>query len=155
MKDAGEPFRDTLPFALHRLVVRSVAQATDDFAAMGLTVSEARVMIVTLRHEPMRVSALAAGTAIELSTLSHMLGRLERNALVKRERDTSDSRSVTVTLTPRGRTIAKRARTAAANHQEIMLAGLAPAQIHTLRDLLRHVYANVEATTGGSGGSVL
>jgi DNA-binding MarR family transcriptional regulator len=155
VKSGDEAFRDTLPFALHRLAARSVAQATSDFAAMGLTVSEARVMIVTLQHEPIRVSAVAAGTAIELSTLSHMLGRLERDKLVKRTRDANDSRSVAVTLTPRGRQIAKKAQAASYDHQEIMLAGLTPDQIATLRALLRHVYDNVDATATGSGSAVL
>jgi len=147
MHEGEEEFRDTLPFALHRLVVRLVAQATADFSAMGLTVSEARVMIVTLQHEPIRVSAIAANAAIELSTLSHMLGRLERERLVKRSRDAGDSRSVSVTLTQRGRRIAAKAQASSRDHQEVMLAGFTAEQIQTLRGLLREVYRNVDAST--------
>ncbi len=105
-------------------------------------------MVVTLQLEPVRVSAIAVNTAIELSTLSHMLGRLERDGLLERVRAKDDSRSVCVTLTPRGRTVALRARSAMRDHQEIMIDGLDDEAVATLRELLRRVYENVDAAAG-------
>jgi MarR family transcriptional regulator, organic hydroperoxide resistance regulator len=138
-------FRDTLPFAVHRLAARAVAIATDDFAALGLTVSEARVVLVTLQHGPLRVSLIAEYTALELSTLSHMLGRLEKARILTRKRIANDARSVEVTLTARGRRLAQRAEKQMMIHQEQMLDGFTAAEIATFRRLIAQTYERIAA----------
>jgi DNA-binding MarR family transcriptional regulator len=143
--DGPADFRDTIPFAVHRLAARAVAIAADDFAALGLTVSEARVVLVTLQHGPIRVGTIAEYTSLELSTLSHMLGRLERDGLLSRTRVRNDARSVDVALTARGRTIAQRAERQMMLHQEQMVAGFSAADLRTFRRLLRRSFERVTA----------
>jgi DNA-binding MarR family transcriptional regulator len=138
-------FRDTIPFAVHRLAARAVAIATDDFAALGLTVSEARVVLVTLQHGPIRVGSIAEYTSLELSTLSHMLGRLERAGILTRTRVPRDARSVDVALTARGKRVAQRAEQQMMLHQEQMIAGFSAADARTFRRLLRRSFDLVTA----------
>jgi DNA-binding MarR family transcriptional regulator len=110
-----------------------------------LTVSEARVVLVTHQHGPIRVGAIAAFTSLELSTLSHMLGRLERAAILKRKRVLGDARSVDVVLTAHGRKLALRAEKLMMLHQEQMLDGFSAADIRTFRRLLQRSYERVAA----------
>lgn len=57
-------------------------------------------------------------------TLSVRLGRLERARLIEREPDPENRRSVTVTITARGRTLVQAARPAYAQRVQRLLAGL-------------------------------
>jgi len=57
-------------------------------------------------------------------TLSVRLGRLERARLITREPDPENRRSVTVTLTDRGREFVQRARPAYAERAQRLIAGL-------------------------------
>jgi DNA-binding MarR family transcriptional regulator len=151
----GDDFRDTIPFAVHRLAARAVAKATDDFAALGLTVAEARVVLVTLQHGPIRVSLIAEYTSLGLSTLSHMLGRLERAGLVRRKRVPDDARSVDVLVTAKGRGIAQRAEVLMMHHQDEYVDGFTPAEIETFRRYLQRSYERMGAITGGKTAATL
>ncbi|HEY5189102.1 MAG TPA: MarR family transcriptional regulator [Solirubrobacteraceae bacterium] len=57
-------------------------------------------------------------------TLSVRLGRLERARMIEREPDPENRRSVTVTLTERGRTLVQAARPAYAERAQRLIAGL-------------------------------
>ena len=148
--DVPDDFRETIPFAVHRLAARAVAKATDDFAELGLTVAEARVVLVTLQHGPIRVGLIAEYTSLGFSTLSHMLGRLERAGLLRRKRVAGDARSVDVVLTAKGRTIAQRAEILMMRHQEEYVDGFSPAEIELFRRLLRRSYERIVAITNGT-----
>jgi DNA-binding MarR family transcriptional regulator len=67
-------------------------------------------------------------------TVSVRLGRLERVRMIEREPDPDNRRSVTVTLTERGRKLAQAARPAYQERAERLVAGLpdAPALAHGL-----------------------
>jgi DNA-binding MarR family transcriptional regulator len=143
----SDDFRETIPFAVHRLAARAVAKATDDFAELGLTVSEARVVLVTLQHGPIRVSLVAEYTSLGLSTLSHMLGRLERAGVIARKRVLNDARSVDVELTAKGREIAHGAETLMMRHQEELLDGFSAADMELFRGFLQRSYESIAAIT--------
>ena len=70
-------------------------------------------------------------------TLSVRLGRLERAHLIEREPDPENRRSVTVTLTERGRELVLAARPAYAERAERLLAGLPEAAAEPLAEQLR------------------
>jgi DNA-binding MarR family transcriptional regulator len=74
-----------------------------------------------------------------------MLGRLERDGILSRTRVRNDARSVNVTLTARGRTIAQRAEKQMMLHQEQMVAGFSEADLRTFRSLLLRSYERVTA----------
>jgi DNA-binding MarR family transcriptional regulator len=142
-----DDFRETIPFAVHRLAARAVAKATDDFAELGLTVSEARVVLVTLQHGPIRVSLVAEYTSLGLSTLSHMLGRLERAGIIARKRVLNDARSVDVALTAKGRIIAETAETLMMRHQDEYLDGFSATEIAQFRRFLQRSYESIASIT--------
>jgi MarR family transcriptional regulator, organic hydroperoxide resistance regulator len=76
---------------------------------MGLTHPQYLVMLALWEEAPLRVSAIAERLSLEPATLSPLLKRLEASGLVRRERDPRDERAVSVSLTPAGRRMRRRA----------------------------------------------
>jgi DNA-binding MarR family transcriptional regulator len=71
-------------------------------------------------------------------TLSVRLGRLERARMIEREPDPENRRSVTVTITDRGRKLARAARPAYAERAEHLIAGLPEGAAGPLAEHLNH-----------------
>ncbi len=141
-------FRQSVPFTMHRVTALTVAGATGEFARYGINVQGARVMVVVLQNPAIRSGEIAAITCIETSTLSHMLRRFARDGLITRTRPPDDHRSVVVTLTPRGRTVATRVHDIVKSHQRTMLKGIPAGDIAVFRRVLARMAANVEAAAG-------
>jgi DNA-binding MarR family transcriptional regulator len=75
---------------------------------------------------PQRITALAASEAVAQPTMTTLVGRLERDGLVRRESDPADARAVLVTLTPEGLMRLTRIREARAAAIEARLEELDP-----------------------------
>ena len=75
---------------------------------------------------PRRITALAASEAVAQPTMTTLVGRLERDGLVRRESDPADARAVLVTLTPEGLMRLTRIREARAAAIEARLEELDP-----------------------------
>jgi DNA-binding MarR family transcriptional regulator len=94
-------------------------------------------VLATLRDTgPRRITALAASEAIAQPSATTLVARLERDGLVRRERDPDDARAVRVHLTAEGRErlTAMRAQRAAA--VDARLAALTPEERATLASAL-------------------
>lgn len=68
-------------------------------AGLELTAAEARTLMHTARHAPVRQTILAEHMGVEAMTVSGYLDRLERAGLVMRCADPSDRRAKLVELT--------------------------------------------------------
>ena len=140
-----------VPFLLYRVMAKGIRRATADYANMNLTIQEARLLIALARHRTMRVGALANLTCIEPSALSHMLRKLSRRNLVKRDRVHDDNRSVDVRLTVEGARIARACQALSKRHEEAMLNGFSKPEQQEVRTLLNRMYENVaEWADGGT-----
>jgi DNA-binding MarR family transcriptional regulator len=94
-------------------------------------------VLATLRDTgPRRITALAATEAIAQPSATTLVGRLERDGLVRREPDPDDASAVRVHLTAEGRErlTAMRAQRAAA--VDARLAALTPEERATLESAL-------------------
>lgn len=69
---------------------------------VGLTYPQYLAMLVLWERGPQTVKGLADRLALDSSTLTPLLKRLEAAGLVQRERDSRDERVVRVSLTPAG-----------------------------------------------------
>jgi DNA-binding MarR family transcriptional regulator len=145
MAARSTPFRQTVPFTMHRVTALTVANATAEFAHYGVNIQGARVLVVVRQNPGIRIGDVAEITCIEPSTLSHMLRRFERDALMTRRRPPDDHRAVILTLTPRGRKVAERVHEIVNNHQRTMLAGISKRDIAVLRRALARMAANAQA----------
>lgn len=108
---------------------------------LGLTYPQYLVLNVLWRQDGQSVGAVAETLALESSTLTPMLKRLEAGGLVTRARNPQSERQVLLTLTPAGRAMQSRAGCLAqalleASGQSPEALGELNADIRHLRDSL-------------------
>ena len=79
-----------------------------EFLSLDVTMQQAKALRIIQRTPGIRMSALAAGLGVGLSTVSGNVDRLAEMDLVVRHDDPADRRQVAVTLTERGREVMDR-----------------------------------------------
>lgn len=135
--------RSYLPYLLNRVGFAVTDAFSETLAGDDLTVPMWRVLAVLLYHGPQRIGDLADLTSIETSTLSRLLGTMQRRKLVTRKRARNDARVVMVSLTERGRDLTERLVPAATDLETNLLGDLDADEIATLKRTLDKLYANV------------
>ncbi len=112
---------------------------------LGIGVAHMPVLSLLAGGRRMAQRDLAALTHIEQPTMAQLLNRMAAAGLVRREADPADGRSQLVSLTARA--VAKMPAVGAvlAEGNRRLTAGLSAADVATLRRLLGHVIANLEA----------
>ena len=83
--------------ALVGIAARSILASPID-----ITVSQQRFLVLLATEGPLSLSQIAAALDIDLSGVSRICDRLQRNFLVKRERDEADRRVIMVSITYAG-----------------------------------------------------
>ena len=134
---------ESVPTLMHILVAAVAGRAAAEFRPHGLNVQGARVMRVLLNHPGIRPGALSERTAVDNSTLSHMLRRLEQAGLLVRERAADDERSVSLHLTRQGRTVAGFCQESSRRHEANLLRPLSAEEAAQLRRLLLRLKAGI------------
>lgn len=111
-----------------------------------------RDLLSTLRRAgpPYRLtpSEISRMTLVSAGAISQRLTRAEAQGLVRRRKDRSDGRSVTVELTPEGHAAIEQTVDDLLHHEESLLTGLTATQRDQLADLLRLLLADLTARIG-------
>lgn len=94
-------FRDCLCFALGRASRRLARVYREKLAPLGLTQPQFFLLIALYEEDGLPISALAEKVALDKSTLTGLLDRLERDDLIRRVPDPGDRRALRVHLRPR------------------------------------------------------
>ena len=134
---------DTLPFLIHRIAARVADSVNKEFGVIGVNIYAARVLILLKLDDDRTVGDLAEHAALDQTTLSHILRRLQRQGLVTRTRQEHDNRSVLVSLTDEGKRIAAVCWESAQAHDALLREGLSAADVAELKRMLRRMYENV------------
>ena len=114
-KEAAEPMamtqalEDEIVTALRRIVRAIDLHSRRMVESCGLTGPQLAVLRAAARPSGSSVGALAREVSLGQPTVSGILDRLEVQELVRRERSTTDRRSVFVSVTPKGVQVLKRA----------------------------------------------
>jgi DNA-binding MarR family transcriptional regulator len=96
-------------FAVHS-AAHAFAQAYKPLLApLGLTYPQYLVMLLLWEKDDRSVSELGAPLFLDSGTLTPLLKRLHAQGLIDRRQDTQDERVTRVTLTAKGRALAKKA----------------------------------------------
>ncbi len=134
-----------LPYLINRTGVELAAAFSREIAPHGVTLQMWRVLAALQHRDDLRISDLADLTSIEISTLSRLVGKMERQGMVTRRRGPeSDGRVVAVALTPVGRATARAIVPVARRYEETALAGFTPEEAAALKRMLIRVYANLD-----------
>lgn len=132
-----------LTFLLHRLVSALIDAASPEFRDLGLSIPAARTIVSLLESGgAATVGSLAETTCIDLSTMSHILRRLESQEFVRRQRQDDDNRVVVAVLTAQGRTVAETCRAASLRHEAALVHGMSEAEVAQFKTILERSYEN-------------
>jgi hypothetical protein len=70
---------------------------------------------------------------------------MQRKQLIVRRRSGLDRRALSLTLTERGQELTERIVPYARHYEDVAMRGLSPANVRRLKQLLNHVFVNLEA----------
>jgi DNA-binding MarR family transcriptional regulator len=135
-----------LPYLINRAGVSLAMRFSTALRKAGVTLQDWRVLAALREHDGQRLTELALRTSIEVSTLSRLVGGLEANGLVSRNRDSGDARAIAIRLTPAGEKMTVMLTPSAAQLEHLAVAGLSEADIAQLKDLLHRIYGNLAAS---------
>jgi MarR family transcriptional regulator, organic hydroperoxide resistance regulator len=145
MTDDGLALEKQVCFALYS-ATRAVTQLYRPVLdALGLTYPQYLVMLVLWERGASTVKQLGQALDLDSGTLSPLLKRLESHGYVRRERSTSDERSVLIHLTDAG--AALRARASSVPHRIAGATGLEYVELEALRQNLARLTEVVSAQT--------
>lgn len=91
------------------------------------------------------IKEIAARTQLANSTLSGMLGRMERTGLIERFRDRQDGRLVRVRLTPQARELEPKCREILTHLSDLIEGGLGERQVVPARRILQALTQSLRA----------
>ena len=130
-------FTDTyLLYLLAQASSRASAGFHAQLAAMGIAVSTWRILATLYPDAPAGISELAASCLTKQPTMTRQIDRLVKAELVSRHMIRGDRRRVQIRLTEQGRGLAARLTALASTHEAKILAGLAPAAIAQVKQVL-------------------
>jgi DNA-binding MarR family transcriptional regulator len=121
-------------------MVKSLAR---DLKHYGLDIQTWRILGAVLSHAECRFGELARTTSMEISTLSRIVSRMQRDGLLRCRPLESDSRTFLASLTPKGRALALRVLPSAYAAEAAMVEGLTPADITAFTRTLHRMYENL------------
>lgn len=137
-------FSTSLPYLLAQLGMRMGELFSRELARDGLTLPMYRVLAALAEQgTPQRLGELAALTSVEASTLSRLLGAMQRMGLVTRERPETNQRSLAVDLAPRGIDLAARLIPRAAHYEAVATGDLSKQEAAALKAMLQRVDVNL------------
>lgn len=116
------------------LAVRSHLDAI--VAAAGITALQYTALTVLDHHDGLSLAQLARNSFVTPQSVADLVANLERNGLVRRDRNPRNRRELIVSLTPRGRTLLAAHAHAVQALEETMTSGLSPQQINAFRSSL-------------------
>lgn len=96
------------------------------------------------RGEPVPQRDVVAHLRVKPSTANGILDRMEEKGLIRRTADPADQRQKRVEATEKGRELKDLAEDAFQDAEDMMLRGLKPEELDTLRELLCRIIENLE-----------
>jgi MarR family transcriptional regulator, lower aerobic nicotinate degradation pathway regulator len=133
------------PGALLMIAARTgQALAGKRLAPMGLNVRLCGVLNL-LGEGPISQHELGNQLGIDRTTIVELIDQLESQGVVERRRNAADRRSYALSLTPKGRTIQKRASRAFDSAADEFFNALKPAERLQLQDMLQRLIGAADA----------
>ena len=116
---------------------------------LGLTYPQYLVLLALWERDRMRVKEIGAQLYLDSGTLTPLLKRLEASGYVRRMRDPTDERQVTIMLTPAGQALERKAESIPAD-----LACMMQSEAREIEDLIERL-GRLRATLQGACGEAL
>jgi DNA-binding MarR family transcriptional regulator len=102
------------------------------------------VLFALWQHDNVTMSNLAARTGLALSSLTRLVGEMERAKLVTRNRCAQDGRAMRTQLTPLGHSLESMADQVVTRLREVVETGMSKADVKTIKDGLTTMIENMD-----------
>jgi MarR family transcriptional regulator, transcriptional regulator for hemolysin len=114
------------------------------FQALGLTIAQMPVLYALKDGAALTQKELASLAQIEQPTMAQLLGRMERDGLIRRKPNPDDKRSSLIALSPLALKKLPKAKAVLLEGSSIALRGFTEREIATLSRLLLRVVDNLD-----------
>ncbi|CAN0480681.1 unnamed protein product [Laminaria digitata] len=132
-----------LPYLVHR-VGSNVADGFDEgFAEAGVTLPEWRALSILYEYGPQTMGDIARRTNINASTMTRLVGQMEKRNLVKRERPVSNQRTVFVRILSEGREKVEFLIPKVLEYEKNLSACFSEAELQTFKTLLAKFFQSL------------
>jgi len=111
--------------------------------SVGMDIPRWRALMVLRECNPSSVSEIAERTVIQLSTVTRVVQRLEKQGLVRLASRKTDGRKTDVSLTENGKAAVERVRECASRIYRLAFHDFTADEIETLNALLRRAFDNL------------
>ena len=129
----------------HQIGGRVFARMLKEEGGVAINPAQGRILFALWKAGDMSVSALSKETALEPSTLTSMLDRLEAAGLLRRAPSPEDRRVVVIERTDANRALEELYLQASERMTELFYAGMAAPEVAAFERSLRKVVANLTA----------
>ena len=138
------PLNDRISFLMHRIEAKLEMICNPYFRNYDVALHNSRMLVILAEMGSACVGDLVTQMVLPQSTISHQLRELEKRKLIRRSPGLNDSRSVMVTLTPKGGRVASRCNALSRDVYDTMVDGLSSHELEQLRGQLRDMYRRLE-----------
>ncbi|MDH4274305.1 MAG: MarR family winged helix-turn-helix transcriptional regulator [Gammaproteobacteria bacterium] len=109
----------------------------------GIPIGQWPFLLALWEEEGISQTLLSRKVGVDAATTVRTLDRMERDALVKRERDANDRRQINIFLTTRGRELRVKLIPHAVAVNQLATQSFHQDEIRTLHDLLKRIISNI------------
>jgi len=127
-------------FLLARLIAWADPSRLEEWAELGLTITQIRILFLLRRLQGPTARQLAQELEVSPSTLTRIMDRLEKHGLVRRVTDCQDRRQVRHLLTPKGQRMLSRLEQTGRARFGQLLSRLSPQELAQVVEALRILY---------------
>ena len=145
-----DPWERNIDWQLMIAFAHSNRAITHLTRAAGLTPGQPKILQYLTTHNGCTQKEIGEGCALDKSTITSLLSRMEADGLIVRRVRTDNRREACVLLTERGAALSHTTADNAAQVDEIALAGLSPEERAQLSDLMARVIRNLKAMGGAA-----
>lgn len=136
---------NSFPYLLTRAGVRMGELFSAELAQIGMTLPMYRVLAALWEKDGQKLSELAVVIGLELSTLSRLIGEMQRRDLVSRRRKIGDDRSLLLSLTEAGRAQVGSLIPRAQHYEALAVRGFSAEEIATMKAAFGRILGNLSA----------
>ena len=133
-----------LHFLLLRAFHHSNRLITQQIAVLGLYPGQPKILEYLLEHDGCIARDICRDCVLDKSTMTNLLGRMERQGLIVREENGQDKRASFLRLTDEGRALAEQAKEIFRQTDARAARNLSPEEQSQLVRLLKTVTQNLE-----------
>lgn len=141
-----------LPYLVHRVGSHLAEGFEEGFAEAGVSLPEWRALSILYEFGPQTMGEIARRTSINASTMTRLVGQMEKRDLVKRERPVGNQRTVFVRILDDGREKVEYLIPRVIDYEKGLSACFSKTELETFKVLLTKFFHSLTTDATGDSG---